>query len=377
VALEVGLDRLPQGKAAIHFAITDTGIGVSPEQASRLFSPFVQADSSTTRKYGGTGLGLAICKQLVEMMGGTIGMESTQGKGSQFYFTAVFQVPVAAVAPPLGDAAAGEKASPSLRPSMADARAGRPFRILVADDNSTNRIVIRAQLERLGCEATIVEDGAGALEALEHGSYDTLLLDWQMPVMDGAETTRRIRRSSHFQIPIVVVTAHAMTGDRERFLEAGADDYLSKPVGLQALAQVLARWTQGSGARRPVKDGEAHAVFNEDLLLERLMQDRELAGKVMKVFLNDCTAQLENLQARLEAGEVTGARLQAHTLQGSAATVSAESLHAVAVELQAELLSGCSDRANELLRRAREEFRLLQDAVELSGLIQECKEIAR
>ena len=233
VTVEAALESQGAGKVTVRFTVTDTGIGIQPEQVAGLFSPFTQADVSTTRKYGGTGLGLAISKQLVELMGGTIGVDSRKGDGSTFWFTAVLDMEPRGRKPAIG--ADGPQRT-------ADAPV-RPARILVAEDNATNRHVALAQLRKLGYEALAVNNGAEAVELVKDGAYDLVLMDCQMPVMDGIEATRLIRQSTG--IPIVAVTAYAMPGDRNRFLSEGMDDYLAKPVELKHLAEVLAKWVPG------------------------------------------------------------------------------------------------------------------------------------
>jgi len=233
VGLEAALEAREGASATVRFRVADTGIGIRPDQVAGLFSPFTQADESTTRKYGGTGLGLAISKQLVEMMGGTIGVESALDRGSTFWFTAVFE------------AASREAEQPAVRLERsvraAGSTPGAGARILVAEDNPTNRIVVLAQMKKLGYEAVAVANGAEALEAMERASYDLILMDCQMPVMDGFEAARMIR-SRHPGTPIVALTADAMPADRSRCLNEGMSDYLAKPVDLGRLSSVLARW---------------------------------------------------------------------------------------------------------------------------------------
>ncbi len=220
----------------LFFEVKDTGMGIPEERAHRLFKSFSQVDSSTTRKYGGTGLGLAICKKLVEMMGGQIGLESLEGKGSTFWFTVVLDKQVAE-----------KKASSSkkivTRPAMAEGRQQK-FPILLAEDNPINRKVAMHILQKLGYAAEAVTDGRQAVEAFSKNRYDLVLMDVQMPVMDGYEATRAIRASSngHSTMPILAMTASAMKGDREKCLDAGMDDYISKPVILHDLQAKIEKW---------------------------------------------------------------------------------------------------------------------------------------
>jgi PAS domain S-box-containing protein len=222
------------GNLTVRFAITDTGIGIRQDQIALLFAPFVQADSSTTRRFGGTGLGLAICKQIVGMMGGNIGVTSDEGQGSTFWFTAVFDRVDGQA--PSEDHGERRVRAPQSKPNM-----DRSWRILVAEDNPTNRLVALAQLTKLGHNATAVNDGAAAVEAVRTGSYDLVLMDCHMPVMDGFAATRLIRQSFQPHIPIIALTASAMQEDRDQCL-AEMNDFVTKPVDLARLAAVLTRW---------------------------------------------------------------------------------------------------------------------------------------
>ena len=227
-------DRRPWIKVSVQ----DTGIGMTPEQMAQLFQRFSQADSSTTRRFGGSGLGLVICKHLVELMGGSIHVDSTPGHGSTFWFEVPLEPaldPVstsATLTPPVG--ALGAATNP-LGP--------RAAHVLVVEDNAVNCLVVQAMLERLGMTVTLAHDGAHALAAVEAQDIDVVLMDCQMPVMDGYEATRRIRSSGHAraQLPIIALTAHALAEDRQRCDAAGMNDYLPKPVTGEALAGVLQR----------------------------------------------------------------------------------------------------------------------------------------
>ena len=370
VTLDATLDSRSGGTATVRFRVADTGIGIRPDQAAALFAPFVQADASTTRKYGGTGLGLAICKQLVELMGGQIGVDSREGHGSTFWFTAVLDlVPEAA---PAGQPQAGGR---NVRSGAAAAapRARRSAHILVVEDDATNREVAVAQLQKLGYHASVVSNGAEALEAFRQDGYGLVLMDCDMPVMDGFETTRLIHGLVHRDIPIVAMTADAMPADRDRCLREGMDDYLSKPVDLDRLAEVLARWLpatgEGGAAQAPAPGAEDRTqdIFDEKALLWRLMGDRRLAGIVLKGFLEDVPAQLENLRQRLAVADAHGARSQAHALKGAAATVAAEDLHSIAVAIERAGTAGELSVCGELLPRAIEEFERFKGALERAG----------
>jgi two-component system sensor histidine kinase/response regulator len=369
VTVEAVLQGHRDGKTTVYFKIADTGIGIRSDQTAALFQPFAQADASTTRKYGGTGLGLAISKQLVERMGGTIGVRSQEGQGSVFWFTAVFE-PVPNQGQPAGkrgDEGCGAPGGP--------ARTWCGLRILVAEDNPVNREVALAQLRKLGYQANAVVNGARAVEAVESGGYDLVLMDCQMPVMDGLEATLHIRASNHPDIPIIAITADAMPADQERCLKEGMNDYLAKPVELEQLAGVLAKWLPaGSGtAAAPIPKGHAvdpeNAVFNEAALLRRLIGDRQLAGVILKGFLADVPSRLNSLRQRIEAADGPGAQSQAHTLKGSAATVSAEGLQALAQAMERAGTAGQLDRCGELLPRAVDEFERFKSTLESAGWV--------
>ena len=219
----------------LYCAVHDSGIGLSEASRQKLFQPFTQADSSTTRKFGGTGLGLAICRKLVELMGGTIGVTSTEGKGSTFWFNVRLEKSPA----PARVTAANLVGAPAQ-----DKFVGGPLlRVLLVEDNLVNQTVATHQLRKLGCEIEIAGNGLEALAAWQRGAHDVVFMDCEMPGMDGYEATRKIRalekERSLAPIRIIAMTAAAMQGDRERCLQAGMDDYISKPVKIEEIKKLL------------------------------------------------------------------------------------------------------------------------------------------
>ncbi|MGE0683726.1 MAG: response regulator, partial [Candidatus Binatia bacterium] len=264
-ALDNGL--LSTACCLLEFAVRDTGIGIAPEIQARLFQPFTQADGSMTRRYGGTGLGLTIAKQLVQLMEGEIGVQSIPSVGSTFWFTARLE-PSSAVlerseeripAPPAQD--------------LTGASLNYPARVLVVEDNPVNQEVARRMAEGFGCQVDVASNGREALAALEPSAYDLVLMDCQMPDMDGLEATIEIRRresernaeqSQHpalSRLPIVALTAHAMVGDREQCLAVGMDDYLSKPFTQEQLGVVFSRWLPRSATTAQL---ETHLQQSDD-----------------------------------------------------------------------------------------------------------------
>ncbi len=226
----------------LRISVSDTGIGIPPEYLPQLFTNFSQADESNTRRYGGTGLGLAICRQLVELMGGEIGVESEPGRGSTFWFTSLLGK--------ADDKLDAPVASPS--PASPPTLSGR---VLVVEDDPTNRLLAKAMLRAIGCTPELAESGLAALDWLAREDCDLILMDCQMPGLDGFETTEGIRAwegragSGGTRIPIVALTANALNGDRERCLAVGMDEYLSKPYTRDSLYAVLKRWLPAAGQR--------------------------------------------------------------------------------------------------------------------------------
>ncbi len=535
------MNQEPENTVSLRFSVRDTGVGIPADKQERLFEKFTQVDTSTTRRHGGTGLGLAISRQLAEMMGGEVGVESVVGQGTKFWFTVRFglQTEAAREKTPspaelsgvrvliIDDNATNRKillthlSSWMMRPEEAsdgpsgmqalcralgeqdpfrlavvdmqmpgmdgeavgravkadakladtrlvmltslgtrgDARrlqeigfsgyankpvnheelkgvlsrtltsgadgtprfiatrhtvrealpdfAHRKARILLAEDNFTNQQVALGILRKLGLSADAVANGCEALEALQTLPYDLVLMDVQMPGMDGFEATRRLRQktadrrlkteeigdeepgtrneepATAARLPIIAMTAHAMQGDKEKCLEAGMDDYVAKPVSPQALAEALEKWLPVSGREEQVEKAEEiekntnpesrtqnpefhiirHPIWNRAAILEQLMGDEELAGTILQGFLADMPRQIEALRAYLEAGDAAGAERQAHSIKGASANVGGEALRALASELEQAGRAGDTESIKSRLKELAASFAELKQAI--------------
>ena len=286
---------------SLHFEVTDTGIGIPEERRDRLFKSFSQVDSSTTRKYGGTGLGLAISQQLVGLMGGHIAVDSVEGEGSRFYFDVHLDRPKSNEAEehrPIDTPAALVQAHVD--------RGGLPFqdrsdiRILVAEDNPVNQRVAKGLLRKLGFTCEVANNGRKAADVLRESEFDLVLMDCQMPEMDGFEATRLIRARearADSRIPIVAMTANAMSGDREQCLDAGMDDYISKPVNPAELEVVIERWVRRD-APRPLDHREL-PLDREALDLIRAHTERQ--GKSLDLQIGKFLREVPQLLQSIEA----------------------------------------------------------------------------
>jgi two-component system, sensor histidine kinase and response regulator len=345
----VSLQLLRQNSSnQITFRVIDSGIGMSAEQLGRLFQSFTQADASTTRKYGGTGLGLAISRNLVQMMGGDLSVESREGEGSCFSFSLpcreATQLPT-------------QQRHHFSQEDMARLIGGQ---VLLVEDNLINIQVAGELLEGLGIEVTIARSGVEALQQLAVGNYDLILMDVQMPDMDGFEATRQLRCSPQWQeIPVIALTANAMSGDRERCLAAGMNDYLSKPIDPDELQSMLLRWMPEraqsvpvAGIRSPVADPELPAVIagiDIDAGIARLRGNKPLYRQILLEFIEE----YRHLPSQLQDSRDKQQWLPLlHNLKGVSATVGAQRLSELCAEferrLQLEADPDLTPLANEL-----------------------------
>ncbi|GAB0057308.1 Sensor histidine kinase RcsC [Candidatus Magnetaquicoccaceae bacterium FCR-1] len=352
--VSIAVRLVSAGREAIElcFSVRDTGIGLSPEQQSRLFQSFSQADSSTTRRYGGTGLGLSISRRLVEMMDGAFQVTSALGEGSEFAFTARFGVPDSEA---LSNLATHQQA----RPVEAYGRMLKglpPHPLLLVEDNEFNQQVARDLLALAGLSVRIANNGEEALQMLDEGPCLAILMDLQMPVMDGHEATRRIRELPAWRsVPIIAMTANVMNGEREQCLANGMDAYLSKPVEVDKLFSTLVRMLCPDGERlltAPVESGpETEVVSGEiplpllpgierDAALLRLGGNRSLYVKLLFRFLEGHKQSDREVRDALEAGDRILAGRLLHTLKGVAGSVGATGLQGVCATLENDVLAG-------------------------------------
>jgi len=329
IRLDVRVEEVaksPEAGALLRFTVMDSGIGLEPEACARIFNAFAQADASTTRKYGGTGLGLAIARQIVRLMGGEIYVHSMPGEGSTFWFTAR-----------LGLDCAG---TPTEAPKEEAAPAGRALRILVAEDNPINQLVVTEQLNKLGHTCKAVRNGVEALEALENTEWDAVLMDCQMPVMDGYETVEAIRRAEEAEKDsggrrtwVVAVTATAMEGQRELCLQAGMDDFLSKPFHVQDLAQVVARIPTREGATvaaRPAID----MTQLETMANAKASNGENLLARMIKLFTESGPGMLQQMETALREDDFETAIRCAHKLAGGCGYFGADELYRLCTEVE-------------------------------------------
>jgi two-component system, sensor histidine kinase len=345
--------------ARLRLEIADTGIGIPASVRGRLFQKFSQADGSITRRFGGTGLGLAISRQLVELLGGEIGVDSEDGKGSVFHVELTLpQAPARPAAPP--------EPAPAAAPLPA---AGRSAKILVAEDDRTNQMVTRAMLERAGYTVEIVDNGRAAIAAIEGGDYDLLLMDVQMPELDGVAATQRIRALGPEKsgLPIVAITAHAMAGARQEYIAGGMNDYVSKPFELEELLGVVSRWTGVAPTRRrkgaPAKAG-APAILDERRLgeLEQIMPRREFEA-LLRSWVGATTARVDRIESHAGSGNLSGAQQDAHDLASSSGNMGAARLEALGRSLERSCRAGDIAGARALATELRAALRPSLDAV--------------
>ena len=347
ISLKAEPELIPSdSKTVIRFSVIDTGIGISKENVNMIFEAFSQVDGSTTRLYGGTGLGLTISKKLVGMMGGKIGVESALGKGSSFFFSVPFTLASHPVA---------RRAEIPL--STVTATIPRGLRIYLADDNEINRILMNNLLAKIGASVTTVDNGLDMLKAFETEPPDLILMDIQMPRMNGIDTTKRIReieKKTGIHTPIIAVTGHALRGDREKFLAAGMDGYIPEPIDITAFFAMIAWFASNLPPEDCVQKSEKSIARTEEWIdmgdfMSRVKGDVELIDQLLRLYLEDSGKHLAQIEDAIRSNELTELERSAHSLKGMSANLSAYRVSELASRLEDMGESGDIGGANSVL----------------------------
>ena len=373
--ISLSVSRKPdrQESTVLHIDIKDTGIGIAREHLDKIFAPFEQADTSTTRKYGGTGLGLAITRQLVELMGGEISVASEEGRGTTFSLDILLQRAAADqnIAPPASHQHSDGWRRPGIRHSTGGATPDA--RLLIVEDNPINMMVIQGLLNKLGYpQIAKALNGLEAVEKATQTAYDLILMDCQMPKLDGYDATRQLREAG-ITTPIVAMTAHTLSGDREKCLEAGMDDYLSKPIAIDMLAGILDHWIGSSASDEqepkdvvkkvvdavadtalgatPVSSmpGATDTVFKSDKFLQLMDNDQSLAAMLVQMFTTNMPGDIEKVRQAIAGGESAQVRAAAHFIKGAAANLLAANINGIALEIEHAGIDGNIARARALM----------------------------
>jgi len=365
----------------VRFAVTDSGIGISRDKQKLIFDSFSQEDGSTTRRFGGTGLGLAISKELVDMMGGELSVDSQQGTGSEFSFTLHMR------ASSETDFSASARSlqrgmfKPSDRPTVVRNMRGK---VLLAEDNAVNQAVAVGLLASMGVEAVVAKNGSEAIEIFATQKFDAVLMDCQMPVIDGFEATEAIRKlefeNDAAATPIVALTANALVGDREKCMAAGMNDYLSKPFTGEQLSKVLSRYLADKDGAPAQEDSatllqgadaanqEHFAMAVDPSVLDQLSAlqqtgTSDLVQRVIEAYFSSSAELATQLAASIDAADVDGVRSSAHALKSSSANVGATALAEMCKELENAARQGDLDSAPERGQRILQEHEKVIEAL--------------
>lgn len=341
VSLMVKPSEIKPDYIRLNFIVSDTGIGMTGSEMRNLFRPFHQTDGSITRKYGGTGLGLAITKRLVELMGGTVWVESEKGKGSHFFF----QVKMTTA----------EEMIKSSAQTVAINRTANPLKILLVEDDVINQLITSRMLKEKGHDVDIANNGREALELFELNDYHVILMDIYMPEMDGIEATKEIRKKEerHSHTPIIALTAYALSGDRERFLSLGMDEYLAKPIQMMELFAMMDQVSNGnlpsnSNLNKGVEDNKK----KEDEIKEE--QNRLFREKITSV--TEAVSKSINDLVNLSVHDLTVIEASAHKIKEYANQIEAIELKRAAFKMELSARRGNVKEVLEYIRLLRNEF---------------------
>ena len=362
ITLRASAILLTDNKFELHCEVQDTGIGIPLDRQGELFEVFSMVDQSHSRSYEGTGLGLAICKRLVSLMGGQIAVESQPGDGSRFYFHVIMETAEA------DDIEVTQELKPFEHPSP-------DTRILLTEDNPANQRVIRAILSSAGLQVDLASNGQEAVEAVAKLPYDIVLMDISMPMMDGMEATRTIRKMSgtNNQVPIVALTAHALKGDRERFIASGMNDYLTKPIEKSAVLRCIHRWTRGKlDQETPVdsqqletaapQSGDDQITYVDEVVLQQLVRDTsaDIVPELLLGYIEDTHELLRRIKVAVDQDDAGKLELEVHTLGSSAGAHGNTAL----LELARHIEGLCRDEASgRAMQQVPELFKLAEESL--------------
>lgn len=374
VVVRATVDEDLDSSLIVRLEVSDTGVGLTPEERARIFDSYTQADSSITRRHGGTGLGLTICLQLVELMGGEIGVESRLGEGSQFWFTAR-----------LGRAPEETAEPASFVTGRALTETQSQAHVLVVDDNTVNQKIAVIMLERLGHRADVASNGLEALAAIARTDYTAVFMDCHMPGMDGYEATREARLHSDGgrRLPIIAMTAGAGAEDKELCLAAGMDDFLSKPVTLEDLSQVLKRWIgvgetslqSAATSAEPLLDPRTGRPPLDPMIIATLHElgrgsEGGAAGirDLVTTFLDGSDSRFADLRIAVRDGDVAGVEQLAHSLAGSSANLGAQNVAEGCREVEALAMTDNLGDVPMLMLRLDKAFEVARAALQAEFL---------
>jgi CheY-like chemotaxis protein len=325
VDIDVSSKSITQDQIELLVQVKDTGIGITQENVDKLFSAFQQLDNSTKKVYGGTGLGLAISREFCKMMQGEIGVESKIGEGSTFWFTLKLAI---------GDQSIAASSKKKMQFAIQGTLERLKPEILLVDDNSTNRKVASQILTKAGCLVDTAVSGQEAIEKLSVAhTYDLVMMDIQMPGMDGMETTQYLKKADlEYLPPIIAMTAYAMKEDKERFLTAGMDDYIAKPIRAKQLIDVVGKWISGKAAEEQMlvkKEVKIPVVDKEilDSLLEAVGGEQSFVIDMLTEFVSEAKEQINAAIEANKLGDCKGVQSELHTLKGNSGTLGAAELH--------------------------------------------------
>jgi PAS domain S-box len=339
VSVSVKKQAQSEKDVEVLFSVSDTGIGIAEDELSLLFKSFSQVDGSHTRKYEGTGLGLVICKQLVEMMGGKVWVKSKKGTGSTFFFMVTLKI------------GSGKRVNESVSPLLK--RSERVLRILIVEDDAVNQMVLARMLKEIGHSVTIAGNGKEALSILKDSAFDIILMDIQMPEMDGIQATESIRfmeKGTNSHIPIIALTAYALKGDREKFLSIGMDGYISKPINIENLIELIDRFTQP-------KDGSINDILsslygeNQDIKGKQSLSDEKV-----KEMVDGISREVDMLEIAFNNNDLLAIEDTASLIKDMAAKINEESIKRFAFRIQLAARRGNYTEASEIYNGLKSDF---------------------